>query len=157
MPLVIAVISFLMMEPITYLTHRFVMHGIGAFLHRSHHRRNSTGWEANDAYPVLFGAAVCISLAVGFNVAGFEFIIPVSVGVTLYGITYGLVHDVYIHGRLPLFRGRVARLDLLAERHELHHRFNSEPYGMLLPVVPRALRQRAAAKGSEPSHEPADA
>ncbi len=155
-PLVIVVLAFVVMEPITYLTHRYVMHGFGAFLHRSHHRRNSTGWEANDLYPVLFGGGVCVALAVGFNVAGFSGIIPVCIGVTLYGITYALVHDVYIHGRLPVFRRPNARLDVLAERHELHHRFNGEPYGMLLPIVPKALLQRAA-KGSSPSHEPVDA
>jgi beta-carotene 3-hydroxylase len=155
-PLVIVVLAFIVMEPITYLTHRYVMHGFGAFLHRSHHRRNSTGWEANDLYPVLFGSGVCIALAIGFNVAGFSAVIPVGIGITLYGITYALVHDVYIHGRLQFFRKPVARLDVLAERHELHHRFNGEPYGMLLPIVPKALLQRAA-KGSSPSHEPVDA
>jgi beta-carotene 3-hydroxylase len=155
-PLGIVVASFLIMEPVTYLTHRYVMHGFGAFLHRSHHRRNTTGWEANDLYPVLFGSGVCIALALGFNLAGFSFVIPVCVGVTLYGFTYALVHDVYIHGRLPLLRKPIARLDVLAERHELHHRFNGEPYGMLLPIVPKSLLQRAA-KGSSPSHEPVDA
>ena len=144
------------MEPITYLTHRYVMHGFGAFLHRSHHRRNTTGWEANDAYPVLFGGGVCIALAVGFNVAGFSFVIPVCIGVTLYGLIYALVHDVYIHRRLPLFRRPNARLDHLAERHELHHRFNGEPYGMLVPIVPKALLARAAAR-SQPTPESIDA
>jgi beta-carotene 3-hydroxylase len=153
-PLGIVVASFLIMEPVTYLTHRYVMHGFGAFLHRSHHRRNSTGWEANDLYPVLFGGSVCIALAIGFNVAGFSAVIPVGIGVTLYGLTYALVHDVYIHGRLPLFRKPVARLEVLAERHELHHRFNGEPYGMLLPIVPKALLQRAAKSSS--IQEPAE-
>jgi beta-carotene 3-hydroxylase len=70
----------------------------------------------------------------------------VCVGVTAYGAVYALVHDVYVHGRLPVFRGRrVPVLDRLAAAHRIHHLFNGEPYGMLLPVVPRQLRARAAA------------
>ena len=65
-------------------------------------------------------------------------------GVTAYGATYLLVHDVAIHGRLPLRFPRLAYLRWVHDAHELHHRFGGEPYGMLLPVVPRALRERAA-------------
>lgn len=148
--------SFVVMEPITYLVHRFVMHGFGVVLHRSHHRRNTSGWEANDLYPVLFASLVCLAMAAGFNISHLAFVLPVAIGVTIYGATYALVHDVYIHRRLPVFRRPVAALDLFAERHELHHRFNGEPYGMLLPIIPRALRQRVA-NGSTPSQDPVDA
>jgi beta-carotene 3-hydroxylase len=156
MVLLRVVLAFVAMEPITYLTHRFVMHGVGLRLHRSHHRLNATGWEANDWYPVLFGGSVCVAMAVGFNVAGYSALVPVCVGVTLYGFAYALVHDVYTHGRIPLFRRPVSALSRLSDAHRLHHRFNGEPYGMLLPIVPAALRQRAA-KGSAPSQDPVDA
>lgn len=148
--------AFVVMEPITYLTHRFVMHGIGARLHRSHHRLASVGWEANDIYPLLFGGSVCVGLAAGFNIAGLSALVPVGVGVTLYGLAYALVHDIYTHGRVLLFHRPVAPLDRLAAAHRLHHRFNGEPYGMLLPIVPATLRQRAA-NGSSPSQDPIDA
>ena len=62
---------------------------------------------------------------------------------TAYGVAYGLVHDVYIHGRLPLFRRRHAALERWAAAHRVHHLFSGEPYGMLLPLVPVALRERA--------------
>ena len=35
-------------------------------------------------------------------------------------------------------------LERLKEAHALHHRFGGEPYGMLCPVIPRQLRERAA-------------
>ena len=64
---------------------------------------------------------------------------------------YALVHDVYIHGRLPLFGGRrVGLLDRLADAHRIHHLYGGESYGMLLPLVPRELRARAATDGREP-------
>jgi beta-carotene 3-hydroxylase len=147
----LVVAAFLVMEPVTYAVHRWVMHGAGAVLHRSHHRQGSTGWEANDLYPVLFASVVLVGLALGFNVAGLAGLVPVGIGVTLYGMAYGLVHDVYIHGRLPLFRGRkVALLDRLADAHRIHHLYNGEPYGMLLPIVPAELRDRAARTERDP-------
>lgn len=133
------------MEPITAATHRWVMHGVGEFIHRSHHRRQERRWETNDWYPVMFAALVNVGLFIGFNWEGFESLVPVGIGVTLYGAAYALVHDVYIHRRLPWFGDRrVAALDRLAEAHRIHHLFNAAPFGMLLPVVPNELRSRAS-------------
>ena len=144
--LLLAATAFVVMEPVTAATHRWVMHGVGERVHRSHHRRRRVpGWEANDAFPVVFAAIVCTGLWVGFNQPGWSDLVPVGVGVTLYGAAYALVHDAYIHGRLPLFRGgNVGVLERLADAHRIHHRYGGAPYGMLLPVVPRELRDRAA-------------
>jgi beta-carotene 3-hydroxylase len=137
----VGVAAFAAMEPITAATHRFVMHGPGRVLHRSHHRRGTTGWELNDLYPVGFASLVLVALGVGFNVAGFGVLIPIAIGVTAYGAAYALVHDVYIHARLPLFRGRtIGPLERLARAHRIHHDHNSGPYGMLVPVVPAERR-----------------
>lgn len=152
--LLIAAGSFAAMEPITALTHRVVMHGIGRDLHRSHHRRVRPGererrWEANDVFPAVFAVIAMVGLAVGFNVDGWGFLVPVAVGVTCYGAAYALVHDLYTHHRLPLFvRRRPALLERLAAKHQEHHRHGGAPYGMLVPV---------SARGSRPSHDPLDA
>lgn len=149
--LLIGLAAFVAMEPVTYAAHRWVMHGIGDRLHRSHHRPPAGRVEANDWFPVLFAAVVLVGLAVGFNVPGWGALVPVGVGVTAYGAVYALVHDVYIHGRLPLFGDRrYALLDRLAEAHRIHHLFNGEPYGMLVPVVPADLRARAARTARDP-------
>jgi len=146
-PFVVALVAFVVMEPVTYLAHRFVMHGIGRRLHRSHHHRwqraGDRFLEANDAYPAVFAGVTIVALAVGFNVGGLGWLVPVCVGVTAYGLAYALVHDVYVHRRLP-WRGTHPVLDHLADAHGLHHRFGGEPYGMLAPVVPASVRRRAA-------------
>ena len=148
MALAVVVAAFVVMEPVTYLVHRYVMHGLGRRLHRSHHRRwparadGESFFEANDAFPAVFAGVVMVAMAVGFNVDGFGVLLPVTVGVTLYGVAYALVHDGYIHQRLPV-RGRHPVLDRLAQAHALHHRFGGEPYGMLVPIVPTAVRARA--------------
>lgn len=143
----LAIGAFAVMEPVTAATHRWVMHGIGERLHRSHHRVRRRGWEANDAYPVMFAAVVCLGLWAGFNQPGLAGLVPVGVGVTLYGAAYATVHDVYIHGRLgrldPVGGRRVAHLERLAAAHRIHHLHGGAPYGMLLPIVPRHLRERA--------------
>ena len=91
-------------------------------------------------------AVVMLGFAVGFNVAGFAALVPAGIGVTLYGLTYALVHDVYIHRRLALFGDRsVPGLERLAAAHRVHHERNAAPYGMLLPV--RSL------SGRRPPHQ----
>jgi beta-carotene 3-hydroxylase len=133
------------MEPLTYAAHRWVMHGAGWVLHRSHHRLRQEGvFEANDWYPVGFAAVTIMAMAAGTLAPSVHVLVPVGVGVTAYGAAYAFVHDVYIHGRfarIPTFQP----LERLRAAHALHHRFGGEPYGMLCPIVPRALRERAKA------------
>ena len=170
----IAVLGFVLMEPLTALAHRYVMHGVGIVLHRSHHRRVRPGespqrWEANDAFPLLFAAVVMLGFAIGFNVVGFEVLVPIGIGVTAYGAAYALVHDVYIHRRLSWFGDRpLPGFERLAMAHRRHHDRNGAPYGMLAPVSarrqprtrqPHTRQQRGqrGRSGSMPPHEPVDA
>lgn len=142
----IAFAAFVAMEPLTAATHRWVMHGVGNMLHRSHHDELATRFEANDAFPVMFATIVGGVFVVGFNVDGWATAIPIAVGITAYGAAYAIVHDVYVHGRLrPFGDRRPASLERLAVAHRLHHRFGGAPYGMLLPVVPRRVRERVTA------------
>ncbi len=152
-PVLLALAAFVAMEPVTAATHRFVMHGVGMGLHRSHHRRHRRRWEANDVFPLLFAAVVCAGLWVGFHDPTWSALVPVGVGITAYGVAYAAVHDVYIHGRLGGRRGhRLALLDRLAVAHALHHRHGGAPYGMLVPIVPARLRRQPS--GSRPSQVP---
>jgi beta-carotene 3-hydroxylase len=151
----IVVVSFLLMEPITAATHRWVMHGIGEWFHRSHHRPGrKPRWERNDWFPVFFAAIVMSGLWLGFNRDGWAALVPIAVGVTLYGIAYALVHDGFIHRRIDPFGDRSnAYLDHVAASHRIHHLYNGAPYGMLAPVVPAELRERAARTERDPFAE----
>lgn len=138
----VVLLSFVAMEAVSYLAHRFVMHGPGMGLHRSHHRREHSRFEANDLFPVSFAAVTILAMAAGTTLPELEILFRVGIGVTLYGAAYAFVHDVYIHARLGQLP-EVAPLEWLKGAHEIHHRFGGEPYGMLFPVVPRRLRERA--------------
>ena len=147
-------VAFVAMEPLTYAAHRWVMHGVGWTLHRSHHlRRRHATWkdrfEANDWFPVAFATATIGAMALGTGFSSVAVLVPIGVGVTAYGAAYAFVHDVYIHsrlGRLPA----LAPLERLRDAHAIHHLFGGEPYGMLCPIVPAELRARAAARSLDP-------
>ena len=150
---VLGIVAFGAMEPLTAMTHRFVMHRFGLVWHRSHHRRGHRGFERNDLFPLCFAGVVCLALWLGFHDPALTDLVPLAAGVTLYGAAYAVVHDVYIHHRLRWFGDRrLPVLERLAAAHDVHHRLGGAPYGMLLPVVPRrhrapavASRQRVAA------------
>ena len=102
-----AVVAALLMEPVAALTHRLVMHRPrGWAWHRSHHApRPPERWtEANDRFPLVFAAATVAVMA-----AGGPAVRLAGAGVAAYGLSYAVVHDVCIHGRLtggrPVVRG----------------------------------------------------
>lgn len=141
--------AFSAMEPATYAAHRWVMHGAGWVLHKSHHRkpcpprRWADRFERNDWFPVIFASATIAAMATGSRVSAWRAAVPIGAGVTAYGAAYAFVHDVYIHrrlGRLP----RVAMLERLRDAHAIHHLYGKEPYGMLFPMVGEELREKAA-------------
>ena len=150
---VTGVVAFVLMEPATYAAHRWIMHGAGWVLHRSHHRRRSPAtwrerFEANDWFPLMFAGLTMVVIAVGAGVRSAHLLVAVGVGVTAYGAAYAFVHDVYIHGRFVKM-AIWAPLERLRNAHAIHHLYGGEPYGMLCPIVPRALAERAASRGDK--------
>jgi beta-carotene 3-hydroxylase len=138
----IVVAIWVLMEPITYLVHRYVMHGFGMVWHRSHHRPRADRFERNDLYPVVFATATIVVMAIGATVPALHVLLPVGIGVTAYGVSYLFVHELYIHRRWPRFTTRLGVLEPLVRAHALHHRYGGEPYGFLLPVVPAEIAAR---------------
>ncbi len=137
------------MEAVSYLSHRFVMHGFGIGLHRSHHQPSDGGFELNDLYPLMFSAVAIGAFAVG-AAAKVADLVLVGTGITLYGASYLFVHEIYIHRRPRWAPPRHRALEWMRDMHRIHHLYGGEPYGMLLPWVPRRLRERAAAASWDP-------
>jgi beta-carotene 3-hydroxylase len=145
----IALGVLIVMEPVTALLHRFVFHGFGMGWHRSHHEPPRHALEANDLFPVVFAAATIALLSVGVWVGGGEVLVPMGVGITAYGASYLLVHDIVIHRRIPWLPIPESFLAHLRAAHNVHHLYSRAPYGFLAPVVPKSLRARAAGTGSD--------
>jgi beta-carotene 3-hydroxylase len=144
---VIGVGAFLVMEPFTALMHRVVFHGFGMGWHRSHHEAPRGVLEANDLFPVVFASATILVLASGAWLGGGEILTPVGIGVTAYGATYLLVHDVVIHRRLPWLPMPDRVGHRLRAAHNVHHLYSDAPFGFVAPIVPRRLAARADARG----------
>ena len=101
--------------------HRYVMHGPGWFLHRSHHEPRKGYFEINDLYALVFAI-----LATALFIIGGLYWPPlwyVAVGITLYGVLYSLVHDGLVHQRIPMmgFVPKKGYMKRLVQAHKLHH------------------------------------
>ena len=149
--ILLVLVPFLVMEPVAYLGHRFVMHGFGAGWHVGHHRTRRSTFEANDLYPVVMAAATILAFGLGASVGRLAALTPVAIGVTLYGLAYLYVHDIAIHRRIRWIPvPDVAVVRHLREAHRIHHLWGAEPYGFLCPIVPADLWDRARAVERDP-------
>ena len=140
--LLVAIGAFLVMEPLTALAHRAVMHGFGWSWHRDHHNPRAHGFERNDRFPIVFALVAAALIITGASVPVVWFLLPVGIGITVYGVTYAIVHDLAIHRRLGPFRPRGRVVEYLSTAHAEHHRANGAPYGMLWPVMARVPQSR---------------
>ncbi len=138
--------AYLAMEAIAWLAHRFLMHGPLWFLHEDHHTKGEDGFfERNDTFFVVFATPAIILLAYGLH-SGLD--LPwfwMGCGISLYGMTYFLVHDVFIHRRLRWFRNaNSSYLRAIRRAHKMHHKHltkeDGECFGMLV-VPPKYLRE----------------
>jgi beta-carotene 3-hydroxylase len=148
-PTAVVLAAFLGMEGVTYAAHRWLMHGPGMAWHRSHHAPPAGRFERNDLFPLCFAVLGVVAFAAAAISPALVALRWIGLGMTLYGVAYLFVHEIVIHGRLPVALPAWSYLRWLRESHRIHHLFGGEPYGMLLPVVPRPLRARAARSDRE--------
>jgi beta-carotene 3-hydroxylase len=146
----ITVLTFVLMEPIAWVLHRHVMHGIGWGWHRSHHLPHEGFWEKNDLYSLIFAAPSVVLFALGFWVPGYRVCWFLGLGIVLYGLAYFVVHDGLVHQRFRMPRLRGTYLKRLIQAHRLHHatrtREGAVSYGFLYARDPRALRAELRAR-----------
>jgi beta-carotene 3-hydroxylase len=143
--ILLAVTAFVAMEGVSYAAHRWVMHGPGMGWHRSHHLPPRGRLERNDRFPACFSVVGVALFALGTMGPAIGALVWIGIGVTAYGVVYLVVHEVAIHHRVPVRTPDGAYVGWLRTSHRIHHLYGGEPYGMLLPLVPRALRARASA------------
>ncbi len=140
MNLIIVFSTFYLMEGATWLIHKYVMHGFLWILHRDHHDHSTEGHlEKNDYFFIIFAIPAIILMYLGRQ-EGFNYLFYIGLGVTLYGMAYFFVHDIFIHQRIS-FLSNTKNPYLLAIRraHKQHHkhlgRERGECFGFLwVPV-----------------------
>lgn len=128
--------TFVTMEGVAWFTHKYIMHGLLWTLHKDHHKKESSGFfEHNDFFFLIFALPGIVALYVGSN-SGYNSLLWVGLGITLYGLAYFLIHDIFIHQRFKVFRNSHSTyLKAIRKAHKVHHKKlhkeDGECFGML--------------------------
>lgn len=134
--ILITLVTFILMECVTWLTHKFVMHGFLWYLHEDHHQpRYKNLFEKNDVFFIIFAIPSIILFYLGLE-GGLNYKFFIGMGIFFYGIAYFLVHDVLIHQRFKWFsKTNNKYLKGLRKAHKVHHKYlgkeDGECFGML--------------------------
>lgn len=131
----VGLLTFCVMEFVAWATHKYVMHGFLWVWHKSHHQKTRGFFELNDLFFVFFGSLGAYAIISGLLYHDLR--LAVGIGITVYGITYIAVHDIFIHKRLRIF-GKTDSMYFraLQRAHKAHHghigKEKSESFGLLL-------------------------
>ncbi|MCV6629688.1 MAG: sterol desaturase family protein [Flavobacteriaceae bacterium] len=134
--IVVTIITFLIMEVVTWATHKYVMHGLLWYLHEDHHQPKYQGvFEKNDAFFVIFAVPSILLFYFG-AIPELNYLFFIGLGILAYGISYFLIHDVLIHRRFNWFKNvKSPYLKGLRKAHKVHHKHlgkaDGECFGML--------------------------
>ncbi len=125
--------AYLFMEFMAWFTHKYVMHGFLWKWHKDHHRKDGKEYlpqkteewqfEKNDLFFLIFAIPAMILMITGFIIP-IHSLIFISIGITLYGLTYFLIHDIVIHKRLDVARLQKIKnpyLKAVIKAHIDHH------------------------------------
>ncbi len=134
--ILIILLTFLVMEGITWLTHRYIMHGFLWYLHKDHHQKGPGFFEKNDAFFLIFAVPCWLSIMFGLRYQWY-WIAAIGFGVALYGLAYFIVHEVIIHQRFKWFtRSNNTYVRAIRWAHKMHHKHlgkeDGESFGMLM-------------------------
>ena len=134
--ILIVLAAFISMELVAWFTHKYIMHGLLWILHKDHHKKESSGFfEHNDFFFLIFAIPGITALFFGMK-NDYNYLFWIGLGITLYGLAYFLVHDIFIHQRFKIFRNTDnAYFKAIRRAHKVHHKHigkeEGECFGML--------------------------
>lgn len=134
--IIIVLAAFIGMELVAWFTHKYIMHGLLWSLHKDHHKKESKGFfEHNDFFFLIFALPGITALFFGMR-TGYNYLFWIGLGITLYGMAYFFVHDIFIHQRFKIFRNSDnAYFKAIRRGHKRHHKHigkeDGESFGML--------------------------
>lgn len=145
----IVLLSILGMELVAWSAHKYLMHGWLWVWHEDHHKphfEKEGFFEKNDLFFLVFAIPSAAFYVLGSVYTHLDFLFYVGVGISIYGLIYFLIHDVYIHQRFKWFRqldSKYSRAILRA--HGAHHAKMTKEDGVsfgLLIVGAQYFRKR---------------
>lgn len=146
----IGLVTFFIMEGITWLTHRFVMHGFLWYLHEDHHKKGEGFFEKNDAFFLIFAIPCWLCIMLGLQYQAY-WVAAIGSGIALYGLAYFVVHEVIIHQRFKFFtRSNNTYIRTIRWAHKMHHKHlgkqEGESFGMLFVAKKYWVKVKAEKK-----------
>ncbi len=130
-------IAYIFMEFAAWSMHKYVMHGFMWKIHKDHHIKDHPGkLERNDLFFIVFALPAILLIYIGYEGGALNLPFWFGLGISLYGISYVFVHDIFIHQRIKLFRNAdSAYFKAMRRAHKIHHKHiqkeNSESFGFL--------------------------
>ena len=139
--------TVLAMEVVAYVTHRWVMHGPGWFLHESHHRDRPGMFELNDLYALIFAIPSIVLLYGGVQLGWGDGATWIGAGIAAYGAIYFGFHDVIVHRRIAhRYVARSTYMKRIVQAHRLHHattsKYGSVSFGFIWAPRPEILKRQ---------------
>lgn len=147
------------MEGFAYVMHRWVMHGPGWFLHKSHHRPRLGTWEANDLYALIFAIPSILLFWWGIGLGHGGLYAWAGGGIAAYGAIYFGFHDVIVHKRIGhRYIPKSNYMKRIIQAHRLHHvvetREGNVSFGFIWAPRPEDLKAELQRRGNEGVREP---
>lgn len=143
--------TFVAMEAVAWLAHKYIMHGLFWNLHKDHHRKdNPIFFERNDYFFLIFAIPGIICLALG-SFYGYTVALYIGIGITIYGAAYFFIHDIFIHQRFKVLRNTNNwYFKAIRRAHKMHHKHvtkeDGECFGMLWVPLKYFKETKAATK-----------
>ncbi len=134
--IIIILTTFFIMEGVTWLTHKYVMHGFLWYLHEDHHQKDAGFFEKNDAFFLIFAIPSWLCIMFGLQ-NGYYQVAAIGFGIAMYGMAYFVIHEVIIHQRFKWFtRSNNEYVKTIRWAHKMHHKHlnkeEGESFGMLI-------------------------
>ena len=94
-------------------------------------------FEKNDLFFLVFAIPSALSYILGLSIPGLFWLLFVGIGISIYGLIYFLIHDVYIHRRFKWFKqldSKYSRAILRAhgDHHSKSTKEDCESFGLLI-------------------------
>jgi beta-carotene 3-hydroxylase len=131
--IILVIAAFLFMEFMAWFTHKYVMHGFLWVLHKDHHIRDGRKVEWNDVFAIIFAVPSIVLIYFGVMKPD-NYMLSIGIGIALYGFSYFMFHDVYVHQRVKILSGFSNRyLRATVKAHKDHHTPNTHSnFGFLI-------------------------
>jgi len=146
--IVIVLATVAAMEFVAWFAHKYIMHGFLWNWHEDHHQPHLKDgfFEKNDRFFLVFAIPSMFCFMSGSFWAGWGALLYVGIGISIYGLIYFLIHDVYIHQRFSWFRQLDSKYSkAILRAHGAHHAVQTkedcESFG-LLAVNPKFFKPR---------------